>query len=148
MWKLHKQKGQGLVEFGIILPLFVLLLMGVVYVSILCYDVITISTMARDSARRLSVVSSADMISTKKSIIENPVSEVTNIFYSWNPDKDALVDEYFAITPDEVNKSVKVVMTAKLARNDYAGLGIHILPEKISGEATMYWEKYTSDSKN
>jgi Flp pilus assembly protein TadG len=47
----HRSRGQSVVEFALILPLFLLLLSGMVDFGIGLYDYMTIVTAARDGAR-------------------------------------------------------------------------------------------------
>ncbi|MBI1880601.1 MAG: pilus assembly protein, partial [Chloroflexi bacterium] len=47
----NKQKGQGLVEFALILPLLLLLLVGIVEAGRLIWAFITVQTAAREAAR-------------------------------------------------------------------------------------------------
>lgn len=65
--KLKKsEKGQGLVEFAIILPILLLLIMGIIQFSIIISAQVTITNAAREAVR-----SSALSISTDDDIKEN-----------------------------------------------------------------------------
>lgn len=55
-----KQKGQDIVEFALLLPLFMLLLYGMMYASFFFSDYMTISGIVRSAAREAAVVSQFD----------------------------------------------------------------------------------------
>jgi len=50
-----RQKGQGIIEFAIVLPLFLLFLFGIIYSGMLFYDHATLSNIARASAREAAI---------------------------------------------------------------------------------------------
>lgn len=66
---MKKQKGQVIIEFALILPLFIILLFGIIYCGMLFYDYISLSNIARSAARESAIVSSFD--STQRAKIEN-----------------------------------------------------------------------------
>ncbi len=55
-----KQKGQDIVEFALLLPLFMLLLYGMMYASFFFSDYMTISGIVRSAAREAAVVPQYD----------------------------------------------------------------------------------------
>ena len=66
---MKRQKGQVIIEFALILPLFIILLFGIIYCGMLFYDYITLSNIARSAAREAAIVQTLD--DTQKSKIEN-----------------------------------------------------------------------------
>ncbi len=52
-----KQKGQDIIEFALLLPLFMMLLYGMMYASFFYGDYMTISGIVRSAAREAAVVS-------------------------------------------------------------------------------------------
>ena len=50
-----RQKGQGIIEFAIVLPLFLLFLFGIVYSGMLFYDHATLSNIVRASVREAAI---------------------------------------------------------------------------------------------
>ena len=52
-----KQRGQTLVEFALLLPLFVLFLLGTMYVGFLFSDYMSYDNMARMAAREAAITS-------------------------------------------------------------------------------------------
>jgi hypothetical protein len=47
----NKQKGQGLVEFALILPVFLLLLLGIIEAARIIWAYMTVQTAVREAAR-------------------------------------------------------------------------------------------------
>lgn len=52
---MKKHKGQVIVEFALILPLFLLMIFGMVYSGMLFYDYSTLSSVARSAAREAAI---------------------------------------------------------------------------------------------
>lgn len=57
---MKKQKGQVIIEFALILPLFFILLFGIIYCGMLFYDYISLSNIARSAAREAAIVQTLD----------------------------------------------------------------------------------------
>lgn len=60
MKRLRNEKGQSLVEFSIILPLLLLLLMGILEFGLMLNSYLTINNLAREGAR-LGIVAGSDI---------------------------------------------------------------------------------------
>lgn len=136
------QKGQDLVEFAIVLPIFIVMLMGAFYIILLCYNVIAINTLARDSARQLAV--SSDFEVAKASIIKNMESSngLLSSLYSWNPSSNS---DDFKYEQGQDGSSIRVIMRAR-SQQSYTGAFFisKFIPDTIYGDSTMYWEKNKS----
>ena len=52
---MKKQRGQVIVEFALILPLFLLMIFGLIYSGMLFYDYSTLSSVARSAAREAAI---------------------------------------------------------------------------------------------
>ncbi len=50
------QKGQAIVEFALVLPLFLFLLFGIIYTGLLFKDYMTLSNLARETVRAAAIV--------------------------------------------------------------------------------------------
>lgn len=98
------QKGQAIVEFVMILPLFLLFLFGTVYVGMIFADYISMNDMARSCAREASYESSEKY----KSICEkyNPDDLPVGI-YTWTNDD-------FYISSEDNGTRVQVHIKATL----------------------------------
>ncbi len=52
---MKKQRGQVIIEFALILPLFLLMIFGLIYSGMLFYDYSTLSNVARSAAREAAI---------------------------------------------------------------------------------------------
>ena len=52
---MKKQKGQSLVEFALVVPLFLLLIFGLIYSGMLFHDYTSLSNIARSAAREAAI---------------------------------------------------------------------------------------------
>lgn len=59
-----KQKGQSLIEFALVFPFFLFLILGIIYSGMLFYDYSTLSNIARSAARERAVADSSVQTST------------------------------------------------------------------------------------
>lgn len=108
------QKGQSIVEFALILPLFLLLFLGIVYFASFFADYLTLSTIARNSAREAAVVSVTD-----ESQLQEEYDKIRANYkdqslpadmYEWDPTST----DCFSIKPDKTYENVVVEMNANL----------------------------------
>ncbi|MDY6290804.1 MAG: TadE/TadG family type IV pilus assembly protein [Succiniclasticum sp.] len=53
---MKKQKGQSLVEFALVLPLFLFLVFAIIYAGMLFHDYTTLTGIARSAAREAAIV--------------------------------------------------------------------------------------------
>ena len=138
MLKLHR-KGQSLVEFGIVLPIFIGLMVFILGLTVYCYNLIALSTMSRDVARELVVTcSNTAAIDTAIPTIVNRYNASTAtkpILYVW--DKQV---HYSSVDSASGKPSLTIVMKAE------NGLDLNVgLPASISMGTTMYWENYSTN---
>ena len=57
---MRRQKGQVIVEFAIVLPLFLFMIFGLIYSGMLFHDYSTLSNVARSAAREAAIMTSTD----------------------------------------------------------------------------------------
>lgn len=57
---MKKQKGQSLVEFALVVPLFLLLIFGLIYSGMLFHDYTSLSNIARSAAREAAITTGND----------------------------------------------------------------------------------------
>ena len=143
------QKGQSVIEFALVLPLFLLFVVGVCYVGMIMADYLTLSSIARSSAREASVKVTKEEYKQKgyKIVYKNYEDKKLPVdIFSWNP-KDHKND--FKITYENNSQNVKVEMKAALNKNGYGytiakvvdGLaGSDMKNMKLSVTYTMYSE--------
>ena len=72
-----KQKGQDIIEFALLLPLFMMLLYGMMYASFFYGDYMTISGIVRNAAREAAVVEEFD--EGKQDAMGDPISNYNKI---------------------------------------------------------------------
>lgn len=117
MWQ---KKSQVLIEFALIFPLFLLLVVGIIYFGSLFSDYMTLSSIARSSAREASVITLTDsnndndrkkQYSTIRAKYEEQTLPLDIL--TWNPKST----DDFDITYDSTNKNVVVTMNASLNEN-------------------------------
>lgn len=53
---MNKQRGQDIVEFALLMPLFFIIFFGIMYCGFLFGDYLTLSSMARSAAREAVIV--------------------------------------------------------------------------------------------
>lgn len=80
------QKGQVLVEFALILPLFLLFIFSIIYFSMIFLDYMTLSTVARNSAREASVANATEYANNYKVIRDHYQKQSLPVdLYDWDP---------------------------------------------------------------
>jgi Flp pilus assembly protein TadG len=96
---LNNQRGQSLVEFSIILPLLLLIIMGIAEFGMMLNSYLTIRNASREGARA-AIVGSSNV-------------EIENIIVSTSPNLEA-EDLIIDITPSEVNRKSGGMLTVRL----------------------------------
>ena len=109
------QRGQAIVEFAILLPLFLVLLFGIFYASMIFANYMTLSSIARSSAREAAIISSeSDYNNNYKKIREKYKDEKLPMdIFDWQ----ATSTENFNIKFDKNSHNVEVTMKAKLYKS-------------------------------
>jgi len=112
-------RGQSVVEFAIVLPFLMLLLMGIIFFSMVFVDYLWLSDVARSAAREASLVSTETYASKGYSDVIQKCAQREIVFgmFSWQPSEtgantDALSINY--LTSDTDNGMVDVKINAKL----------------------------------
>ena len=111
----NKQKGQSIIEFALVLPLFLLLVFGLFYIGMFFADYLTLSSIARSSARE-AIVSTNIESETQKS-----KEEINKI--KANYEKNGLISDMYKWTDydiryDKETKNVIVKIKATLNTDD------------------------------
>ncbi len=106
------QKGQSVIEFALVLPLFLLLVIGLFYVGMVMADYLTLSSIARSSAREAAIISSDnDYKNNYKTIRDKYRNEKLPLdIFNWQ----ATDKKNFTINYDKNSHNVKVTMKADL----------------------------------
>ena len=141
---LRGQRAQGIVEFAVVLPLFLLLSMGVIYFGMVFSDYLTMSNTVRSVAHEASLKSTDD---DYKAVIRNGTSGVTLVsdIYVWQPDsKNGINNEFMSVTYDNTNHNVVVRAKAKINANSSIASAVdEILGNSISNAMDITYTMYT-----
>lgn len=113
------QKSQAIVEFALILPLFLFIVFAIFYICSAFADYLYLSAIVRNSARAASVISTEEYKQQKyESVYTNfKDAELPIKSYDWNPTDS----NQFSIKYVKESQNVEVNVLAKLNSN---GLGI------------------------
>jgi hypothetical protein len=144
---MKKQRGQAVVEFALVLPLFMCLLMCVIFAGLLFSDYMTLSNVARSSVREASI-QGPDNYSTIINHYKTNTHLLTNL-YNW---PDLSQGNSMEFNEGEFDNSVEVTLTASL-NNSFPGIpvlemifgrnvdgGTAFLPQNFVIKYTMYDE--------
>ena len=71
---MKKHKGQVIVEFALILPLLLLVLFGIIYSGMMFHDYITVTNIARASAREAAISGTSVAVGSRYGNIETSYS--------------------------------------------------------------------------
>ncbi len=133
-----QQNGQSSVEFALVLPLFLLFFMAIAYLGMVFADYLTLSNIARDSARYAAVSASTTDVSTIRTKYNNDHSpSLITSLYKWNSsiDDDFNIKLNQGTSPDQY---VEVTLTATLA--DSTNIMGLVLPSQLKVDYKMHQE--------
>ncbi|SHI95900.1 Flp pilus assembly protein TadG [Clostridium cavendishii DSM 21758] len=102
MKNLKNQKGQALVEFAIILPIFLILVMGIIQFGMILNTYLSIENASREGARN-GIIGSTD-------------SEIQNLIKTISPSLDTQ-SLTVNITPNEITRKPGDTLTVKVSYN-------------------------------
>lgn len=74
---MRKQKGQDMVEFAILLPLFLMILLGIIYSGFFFSDYLTLNNIARYSARHVEL---SDTLPLSEDVVKDMTS-ATHLYH-------------------------------------------------------------------
>ncbi len=132
---MKREKGQAIVEFALVLPLFFLFLWGIIYTGLLYRDYLTLSNLARESARSASI-QGPDYYETIRTTNASQVQGFMTDLYKWNGDSSS-----FKIENDGTD-TVKVTLNAKL-NTSFPGVGVlDYLGIPLPGTYTIVYSMY------
>lgn len=109
----NKQKGQSIIEFALVLPLFLLLVFGLFYIGMFFADYLTLSSIARSSAREAAIIQDVNEIQNKYPKVKEKYKNATlpMDIYRWDPKNKTNFDIEYK------NNNVVVNMKANLNEN-------------------------------
>ena len=108
----NKQKGQSIIEFALVLPLFLLLVFGLFYIGMFFADYLTLSSIARSSAREAAIIPSEDYYKDNYKKVRDKYKDekLPMDIFDWR----ATSTEHFNIKYDKNSQNVQVIMKADL----------------------------------
>ncbi len=132
---MKKQKGQVIIEFALILPLFLLMIFGLIYSGMLFHDYSTVSNMARSAAREAAIIQGTDGYSTIKSYYLNQGQGLLTNLYK--------TDSFDIKRGKEDNNSNEVYVNITMKRNFSFPLIDIVLPETFGIDYFMRKDQTT-----
>ena len=135
-----KHKGQSVVEFALVLPLFLFIMFGVIYTGMLFHDYATLSNIARSSARE-AAVTAKDEYGSIATYYEGQLDELMTRFYK-KADSNPIV-----IVPVDHGLDTEGVQTTINMQLNVDGFFLDmILPKTFGVRYYMKKEPYTGSS--
>lgn len=131
-----KKYGQAMLEFAIILPLFLFMLFSFMYMAMVMHDYLAMSELTREIARQEAVGKKYETIKADLKINDR----FTNLYtLDSNLNKDVKITEEDKDTT--LGKYVTVNVTINLNKDaNVPGLVKSVLPEKLDAQLTMRQE--------
>ena len=115
------QRGQSIVEFALVLPLFLLFVAGIVYVGFALSDYLTLSSTTRSIAHEASLTRNEN---NRREIVKRQIRNVDlrSGLFIWNPDRNGgSNNDYLRVTTDVANNSVIVRSHADYNTDSFIG---------------------------
>ncbi|MBP3721636.1 MAG: pilus assembly protein [Selenomonadaceae bacterium] len=107
---MKKQRGQAVVEFALVLPIFLALVFSIIVCGMLFADYMTLSNVARSSAREAALQGSEKYADIRTNYRSS--TKLLSNLYTWPDD-----DTNFDIAAGELDDSVQVTITTTLNPN-------------------------------
>ena len=138
------QKGQGLVEFALILPFLMLVIFGLMYLGLMFSDYIALNNIAREAARKATVVTTETYRSDPEfNNIKNTFSsqDLPNGMYSFNS-SDINIE---ADTDSNSQYRVTVTVTANAANDSLLTVFNNIMGGNRLTQMTVTYSMYSEN---
>ena len=134
---MKKRKGQAIVEFALVLPLFLLMMFGIIYSGMMFHDYSTLSNIARASTREAAVSAGEDY------------TEIVN-FYKDKLKNGGLFTSFYIPVGDDpivITQDGDVIQTTINMQLNVDGFFVDmILPKAFGVRYYMQKEPYTNSS--
>lgn len=130
---MRRQKGQAVVEFALVLPFFLMLCFGIIFAGLLYSDYLTLSNLARESARAASIEGPSSYLTIKET---GRSKKFLTGLYIWDGDNS------FTIVGPAESSTVTVTLTLKRNDEDFPVPAFvkGMLPQNYKIEYSMYKE--------
>lgn len=145
----HNSRGTAIIEFVIIMPLFFLMLFGMLYGGIMLHDYNGLNELTRAAARAGAIEQTDDDTKEDENNAESPTKKVARIkkFITDNGNNYLLlysvVENTIVVKNDEkINEEDAIVVSVSANRTDDIPLIVEdLLPQTISSSMSMRIEK-------
>ncbi len=111
---MKKHKGQVIVEFALILPLFLLILYGVIYSGMMLHDYSTLSNIARASAREAAItgnlLASGERYTTIETHYDGMLDNLLTSLYAKDGTNPIVIQQ---IGTDGVRTTINLTLTVR-----------------------------------
>ena len=134
-------KGQSVVEFALVLPLFLFIMFGVIYTGMMFHDYTTLSNIARSSAREAAVSATHDYTEIANYYRDNQLDELMTRFYKKADTNPIVIERVNAGTKEE---GVRSTINMQLNVNGF--FVDMILPKTFGVQYYMKKEPFTSST--
>ena len=136
---MKKHKGQSVVEFALVLPLFLFIMFGVIYSGMLFHDYATLSNIARASAREAAVSDTSDYTDIKSYYTPQLQYLMTRFYKPAGSEPISIVQKHDAVNNSDIIESTIVMQL------DVNGFFVDmILPKTFGVQYYMQKEPYTN----
>lgn len=141
---LKRQKAQGIVEFAVVLPLFLLISMGIVYFGFAFSDYLTMSNTVRSVAHEASMKKTDDEYTAVIKNCSTGVALVSDI-YIWEPVKgDKINTSCLNVKYNATTKNVDVTAEAKFNPDSAIAYAVlNTLGKKIGNGIQIKYSMYS-----
>ena len=136
---MKKHKGQSVVEFALVLPLFLFIMFGVIYTGMMFHDYATLSNIARATAREAAVSDTSDYTEIKSYYTPQLGNLMTNFYKPAGSEPISIVQKH-----DMENHSDIIESTIIMQLNMDGFFVDMILPKTFGVQYYMQKEPYTN----
>ncbi len=105
---MKKHKGQVIVEFALILPLLLLVLFGIIYSGLLFHDYITLTNIARASAREAAITATTDYSNIETHYVTQLDSLMTSFYVKNNTKPIEIIQDATGSVRTTINMQLNV----------------------------------------
>lgn len=138
---MKKHKGQSVVEFALVLPLFLFIMFGIIYTGMMFHDYTTLSNIARSSAREAAISATYNYSEIAKYYKDNQLDELMTSFYKKADSNPIVIERVKPSTEEEgVQSTINMQLNVKGFFVDM------ILPKTFGVRYYMKKEPFTSSS--
>ena len=137
---MKKHKGQSVVEFALVLPLFLLIMFGIIYSGMMFHDYAALSNIARASAREAAVSDTRSDFTDIKSYYTPQLSYLLTSFY-----KPAGSDPISIVQIHDNENNSDIIRSTIIMQLSVDGFFVDmIFPKTFGVEYHMQKEPYTN----